>query len=100
MNTKARVLAVTMAAAMTSACTIEEMQSFAIGASVALIAASAAQGVGTGDDYANAYGPTYCDYGYTLELGYDEYDRPVRFCAPDGPYFSQEEISTLAAQAK
>jgi hypothetical protein len=99
MNTKMKLLAVGLAASLTSACTIEEMQSFAIGASVALVAASAVQGTG-GDDFDNAYGPTYCDYGYTLELGYDEYDRPVRFCAPEGPYFSQEEMNALAAQAK
>lgn len=100
MNRRVKLMAVALAASTTSACTVEEMQSFALGATVALMAASAAEGGGGGSDYDNAYGPTYCDPGYTLELGYDEYDRPVRFCAPQAPYMSREEIDALAAQAQ
>lgn len=96
MTIKAKLVACGLAAAMTSGCTVEEMQSFALGASVAALAISASQS----DTYSNAYGPTYCDPGYTLELGYDEYNNPVRFCAPADPYFSQEEFDALAAQAK
>jgi hypothetical protein len=100
MNIKAKLLVVGLAASLTSGCTIEEMQSFALGATVALAAASLSEGGQGGDDYTNAYGPTSCDYGYTLELGYDEYDRPVRFCAPYSPYMSQEELNKLSAQAQ
>ena len=95
MNRKAKILVCGAAAVMVSGCTVEEMQSFALGATVALVAASAAQQ----DTYQSAYGPTSCDYGYTLELGYDEYDNPVRFCAPNSPYMSQEELNALAEQA-
>ncbi len=93
---KAKLAACGLAAAMTSGCTVEEMQSFALGASVAALAISASQS----ETYSSAYGPTYCDPGYTLELGYDEYDNPVRFCAPADPFFSQAEFDALAAQAK
>lgn len=98
MNTKAKLIAAGLAATLVSGCTYEEMQSFALGATVALVAASAASN--SGSDYDNAYGPTYCDPGYTLELGYDEYDRPVRFCAPHSPYMSQEELDALGATAE
>lgn len=98
MNTRAKLIAAGLAATMTSGCTYEEMQSFALGATVALVAASAVSE--SGSDYDNAYGPTYCDPGYTLELGYDEYDRPVRFCAQNSPYMSQEELDALAATAE
>ncbi|MFL0356168.1 hypothetical protein ACI5KX_06775 [Erythrobacter sp. GH1-10] len=58
-------------------CTAAEMQAFTVGLSAAL------------DEYAyqNAAGPTYCDPGYRLELGYDAYNNPVRFCVTAGPYY-------------
>ena len=98
MANKAKLLALGLAATTVSGCTYEEMQSFALGATVALAAASLSEQGGS--DYDRAYGPTSCDYGYTLELGYDEYDRPVRFCAPASPYMSQEELDALGAAAE
>ena len=97
-STKTKFLAIGLAATTLSGCTYEEMQSFALGATVALAAASLSEQGGS--NYDRAYGPTSCDYGYTLELGYDEYDRPVRFCAPVSPYMSQEELDALGAAAE
>lgn len=96
MTIKKKLMVCALAATMTAGCTVEEMQSFALGATVALVAASAAQDNG----HSNAYGPTSCGPGETLEVGYDEYDNPVRFCVYDGPYMNQEQIDALGAQAQ
>lgn len=62
---------------LTPACTAAELQAFAVGLSAAA------------EEYAyqNAAGPTYCNPGYRLELGYDAYNNPVRFCVANDPYY-------------
>jgi hypothetical protein len=40
------------------------------------------------DTQVAAYGPTSCGYGQRLELGYDSYNNPVRFCVDDYSYYS------------
>lgn len=101
MKVKAKILACGAAALMTSGCTVEEVQSFALGAAVAAVAISASQeSYESRDDFSRAYGPTSCPSGYSLELAYDDYNDPVRFCALDDPYFSQSELSSLAEQAR
>lgn len=76
--TKITVLAA--AYASLAACTAAEMQAFTVGLS------AAAQELTYQNALQNAAGPTYCDPGYRLELAYDAYNNPVRFCVYDGPY--------------
>jgi len=81
MTTKMKLLACGMALTLTAGCTTEELQSFAIGAGVAALAISASQSSAD-----NAYGPTSCAYDEKLEVGYDEYNNPVRFCVYNPDY--------------
>ncbi|MEM6475105.1 MAG: hypothetical protein AAF687_02955 [Pseudomonadota bacterium] len=101
MKVKAKILAVGVAAVMTSGCTYDELRGFAIGATVAAVAISASQEAhDSRDDFSRAYGPTSCPSGYSLDLAYDDYGDPVRFCAHDDAYFSQSELNALAEQAE
>ena len=68
------------AALCLQACTAAELQAFAVGLS------AATEELAYQNALQYAEGPAYCDPGYRLELGYDEYNNPVRFCVPDRPY--------------
>ena len=85
MNTGVKFAIALAGAVGVSGCTAEEMHAFTIGL------AAAADELAYQNSLNAAYGPTYCDYGYTLELGYDSYGNRVRFCAYNGPYYDTLE---------
>lgn len=94
MKLNAKLAICAAAALMTSGCTVEELQSFTIGATAALVLVSATQ------DNNQGSGGVDCDRGYRAEVGYDEYDEPVYFCVPSDEYYSQEELDALARQPR
>jgi hypothetical protein len=91
MRCRAKAAAAAVIMLLTPACTPEEMHAIALGVSQALSETYSPYGT----DYYSAYGPTYCDPGYRLELGYDGYGNPVRFCS--GPDYEYSELYAAAA---